>query len=60
MKSKSVLWILIAVMIFVAGIFIRYINTGIVTAGTILGSLRFYFSIQPCLFYWIQIKKYIR
>ncbi|MFT0802733.1 hypothetical protein VSK91_14445 [Bacillus swezeyi] len=55
MKSKSVLWILIAVMIFVAGIVIRYINTGIVTAGTILESLAF--TLAFSLVYFIQIKK---
>ncbi|MED2976487.1 hypothetical protein P4284_07135 [Bacillus swezeyi] len=56
MKSKSLLWILIAVMIFVAGIFIRYINTGIVTAGTILGSLAFTLAFSLVYFIGFKLK----
>lgn len=56
MKSKSLLWILIAVMIFVAGIFIRYINTGIVSAGTILESLAFTLAFSLVYFIGFKLK----
>ncbi|MGF9965222.1 hypothetical protein [Bacillus rhizoplanae] len=57
MKSKAVLWILVAVMIFVIGLLVRYINTGVITTDHILGSLGYTIAFSLVYFISFKLKK---
>ncbi|MGG2094650.1 hypothetical protein AB1283_18965 [Bacillus sp. S13(2024)] len=57
MKSKAVLWILAAVMVFTFGLLVRYIHTGVITNDHILGSLGYTIAFSLAYFIGFKLKK---